>query len=269
MTTPAQSRQYARMVRDFTLSEGKAYNEHLLAGKKSEDFFDKMEKHLPGQHEQKDHGTWADGDGNDSGGYVSGKDLINGNFNDPMLISEGGFWSPFNPPEKRKDEALDAIIKKQGFDGNAQLVDQEQFDAIIKAGGIERYRGVSDYTDANGNLVTGNDIVTQFAEGKYRSGLGVSGNGIYTTDRINTAKQYADMEGNGKVIKVAILPSAKIATIDQVDLAISHMRDPENSSFLELGRIMAAQGFDGYIASGNALPSTIMLNRTAMAVLKP
>lgn len=68
MITPAKSRQYARMVRDFTLAEAKSYNEHLLAGKKSEDFFEKMEKHLPGQHEQKDHGTWATGGGE---GYLS------------------------------------------------------------------------------------------------------------------------------------------------------------------------------------------------------
>lgn len=223
-------------------------------------------KHLQGQHDQRTHGSWATGGG---AGYVPGKDLINGNFNDPMLLSEGGVWSPFNPPENRKDEALDAIIKKQGFDGPAQLVDQEQFDAIVKANGYERYRGVGDYTDANGNLVEGNEIIAQFVEGQYHSGLGVSGNGIYLTHKADTAQHYADMEGNGKVIRIAILPSAKIATAEQVDFAINQMRDPANSPLLELGRIMAAQGFDGYVSTGNGVPSTIMLNRTAMAVLKP
>jgi hypothetical protein len=59
MITPTQSRHYARMVRNFTLSEAKAYNDHLLAGKRAEDFFAKMEKHLAGQHDQSSHGSWA------------------------------------------------------------------------------------------------------------------------------------------------------------------------------------------------------------------
>jgi len=79
MMTPTQSRRYGRMVRDFTLDEARAYNEHLLAGKTAEDFFAKMEnkvvvektksvyvvpplmKHLAGQHDQTTHGSWATG----------------------------------------------------------------------------------------------------------------------------------------------------------------------------------------------------------------
>jgi hypothetical protein len=46
MMTPTQSRRYGRMVRDFTSTEAKAYNDHLLAGKRAEDFFAKMEKQV-------------------------------------------------------------------------------------------------------------------------------------------------------------------------------------------------------------------------------
>ena len=59
--TPVQSRRYGLMVRDFTNEQAKAYNDHLLAGKKAEDFFAKMEKHLAGQHDQSSHGSWATG----------------------------------------------------------------------------------------------------------------------------------------------------------------------------------------------------------------
>lgn len=57
MITPIQSQRYARMVRDFTVAQGKAYQAHLIAGKPAEDFFEKMEKH--GSHDQSTHGNWA------------------------------------------------------------------------------------------------------------------------------------------------------------------------------------------------------------------
>jgi GNAT superfamily N-acetyltransferase len=59
MTTATQSRRYARLIRDFSLAESKAYNTHLLDGGTVEDFFDKMEKH--GNHDQSSHGNWATG----------------------------------------------------------------------------------------------------------------------------------------------------------------------------------------------------------------
>jgi hypothetical protein len=83
MTTATQSRRYARLIRDFSLAESKAYNTHLLDGGTVEDFFDKMEKqvelleidaphvclgrggtvakHNPGTHDQATHGSWATG----------------------------------------------------------------------------------------------------------------------------------------------------------------------------------------------------------------
>ena len=59
MMTPVESRRYGFMVRDFTNEQVKAYNDHLLAGKRAEDFFAKMEKHLAGQHDQTTHGSWS------------------------------------------------------------------------------------------------------------------------------------------------------------------------------------------------------------------
>lgn len=59
MITPSQSLSYAKIIRDFKQGELKAYYQHLIAGKPAEDFFEKMEKHLLGQHDQSKHGRWA------------------------------------------------------------------------------------------------------------------------------------------------------------------------------------------------------------------
>jgi hypothetical protein len=70
MMTPTQSRRYGRMVRDFTPDEAKAYNDHLIAGRRAEDFFEKIEKHLAGQHDQSSHGSWASDVFDDLGVWV-------------------------------------------------------------------------------------------------------------------------------------------------------------------------------------------------------
>ena len=218
-------------------------------------------------HDQSSHGSWAGG-----GGYVAGRDLINEDYNNPILLSKEDTSFSLTSAG-RTDNALNEIIKKQGFDGKAKLVDKEEFRQVLDSGGYARYRGITEYTDSDGNLVSGDNIIVAFAEGEYRSGLGVSGNGIYTTHSIDTAEAYASKKGNvddyGNIVRMAILPNAKIATEEQTSLFINEMRNPANSPYLELGRIMAAKGFDGYVSSGNGVPSTIMLNRTAMVVLKP
>ena len=69
MITPAQSQRYGLMIRDFTLSQAKAYQEHLVAGKPAEDFFTKLEKH--GDHDQSSHGNWSKGMISESALYKS------------------------------------------------------------------------------------------------------------------------------------------------------------------------------------------------------
>lgn len=60
MLTPVQSQRYARLVNNLTEEQFYAYYDHLSAGGRVEDFFEKMEKH--GSHDQKTHGNWASGE---------------------------------------------------------------------------------------------------------------------------------------------------------------------------------------------------------------
>jgi hypothetical protein len=45
MSSALKSQQYARIIRDFSAKEQKAYIEHLLKDGTVEEFFEKMEKH--------------------------------------------------------------------------------------------------------------------------------------------------------------------------------------------------------------------------------
>ena len=226
-----------------------------------------LEKYSPDQ-ERDERGRFGSGDGSSStGGYKAGKDLVGDDLTNPMLLSESPAWSPFNAGP-RNDKGLEAIAAKQGFDGPAQLVDQAKFDEYARASGYTRYRGVVPYTNADGQQISGDAIITDFATGQYYGGTGVSGNGIYSTAKVDTAQAYADKEDNGRVISMTVVPGARIASDNDVRVALNQMQDPANPEGLDIGRLLAARGFDGYVSIGNGVPATIMLNRTAIAVLK-
>ena len=225
-------------------------------------------KYSPDQ-ERDERGRFGSGSGSEtsSGGYKAGTDLVGENLTNPILLSESPAWSPFNAGP-RNDKGLEAIAAKQGFDGPAQLVDQAQFDQYARESGYTRFRGVVPYTNAEGQQITGDAIITDFATGKYYGGTGVSGNGIYSTAKVDTAQAYADKEDNGRVISMTVVPGARIASDNDVRVALNQMQDPANPPGLDIGRLLAAKGFDGYVSIGNGVPATIMLNRTAIAVLK-
>ena len=225
-------------------------------------------KYSPDQ-ERDERGRFGSGSGESStGGYRAGKNLIGSDLNDPMLSSTPATFDIFSAGP-RNDKGLEAIAAKQGFDGPAQLVDQAQFDQLARESGYTLYRGVGAYTNAQGEEISGNAIITDFATGQYYAGTGVSGNGIYSTSKVDTAQAYADKEGtNGALISMTILPGSQIANYDQVRLVLNEMQDPANPGGLDVGRVLAAKGFDGYVTVGNGVPATIILNRTALAVLK-
>ena len=204
-------------------------------------------------------------------GYVAGKDLIGEDYSDPMLQAELAESIPWSAAafEPRSDPKLHEIATKQGFDGPAKLVDQEEFDKIVSQSGYDRFRGIGAYNNANGEVISGEKITTEFATGAYYAGTGKSGNGTYTTWKVDTAGAYASKNPGGQVVRMALLPGSKVATPDQVNSVLDAMRSPSNPPGLDIGRILAAKGFDAYPSVGNGVPSTIVLNRTALAVLKP
>lgn len=177
--------------------------------------------------------------------------------------------------EARGDVILKDIASKQGFNGEAQMVSQEEFDKIVSEGGTVAYRGITDYY-IDDKRISGDEITNEFAKGSYHAGIGVYGNGIYTTTDKEIGNHYATEDGQrGNLITMAIRPDAKIATPLQWHAARMAAKDGKGgfANANNEGRILAAQGFDGFrvIAKNADHPSNqfiIMLNRKALAVLK-
>ncbi len=187
-----------------------------------------------------------------------------------------------NAPNEKGDPVLDDIAKRQGFDGPAEIVNQEQFDKIVAEGGTVTYRGIGSHYDGPGpsaKYIDGESAITQdFAEGDYFAGKGAFGNGTYTSSDVSVAKYYATnidngADGAGAVVTMVVKPGAKIATPKQWQEARITAREGKGGFVLadDAGRILAARGFDGFRIEGNPESGvneyTIILNRTAVAVL--
>jgi hypothetical protein len=183
-------------------------------------------------------------------------------------------------PDTKGDPVMEDIAKKQGFDGKAEIVDQKEFDKIVADGGTVTHRGIADYYDAPGadaKYIQGETAITnEFAEGSYYAGNGVYGSGIYTSTDVNTANYYATEDGrSGSVVTMAVRPTARIATPTEWNAARETARNG-TGGFMGAdneGRILAAQGFDGYrVVSRNIdAPSNqfiVVINRKALVVLK-
>jgi hypothetical protein len=183
-------------------------------------------------------------------------------------------------PAQRGDATLEDIAKKQGFDGKAEMVDQEAFDKVVAEGGTVTYRGITPHYDGPGPdakyIESETAITEQFAEGEYFGGMGVYGNGTYTSTDISTANHYASEDGaGGSVVTMAIKPGARIASPTEWH-KVRQMAKEEKGGFTGAnneGRILAAQGFDGYRIIGKNVddPASnflVVLNRKALVVLK-
>jgi hypothetical protein len=183
-------------------------------------------------------------------------------------------------PETRGDPILNDIAKKQGFDGEAEMLDQEAFDKVVAEGGTVTYRGITDHYDGPGpdaKYIEGETQITEkFAQGPYFAGNGVYGSGSYTTTEKDTAIHYATEDGSsGSVVTMAVRPNARIATPQQwydAKMAAKEGKGGFMGADNE-GRILAAQGFDGYrvVAPRADHPASrflVVLNRKALVVLK-
>jgi hypothetical protein len=183
-------------------------------------------------------------------------------------------------PATRGDPTLEDIAKKQGFDGKAEMVDQEAFDKVVAEGGTVTYRGITDFHDGPGpdaDYIDGESEITEnFAQGEYFAGNGVYGNGTYTSVNIGVAKGYASEDGKkGSVVTMAIKPTARIATPEQWEKAKLAAKNGTGgfTAASDQGRILAAQGFDGFTIAPKssehwASETIVILNRKALVVLK-
>lgn len=224
----------------------------------------------------------ASGGGAGQGGVGEGKDITS------ELAQEYGIDTRTSRAQElyvehlgaNYDPVLKDIARKQGFDGEAALVDQKEFDKIVADGGTVTHRGIGAHYEnqsPSAKYIEGEKAITeQYAKGDYFAGNGGYGSGTYTTSDVEIAKHYATESGEGGgVVTMVVRPGAKIATPQQWQAARTAAREGKGG-FMgadDEGRILAAQGFDGFrVASPNidhfSNNFTVILNRKAVAVLK-
>lgn len=170
------------------------------------------------------------------------------------------------------DTRLAAIWTAQGFDALPQLLDTAAFNTAA-AGQTVLYRGLAGeqaaaYADA-------------FRTGEAFPGLGIYGNGTYTTTSEYTAQTYTKTSGAyigdhpGVVMRMMLAPDAKIATFAQLDDLLYDvvLRTPGlNGAFDDLGRLASALGYDAIAVTpdvGNAEQYLVILNRGKLIVEAP
>lgn len=189
------------------------------------------------------------------------------------------------------DPALDEIARVQGFDGPPEVIDRAEMDRRVSAGWIETWRGVGAFTDSDtGRTYTDAEAAERFRSGEYRSGMGIFGNGYYTTPDGETARNYVGFQGSYEdppgLLRLAIHPDARVIDFDELAKQFEHYwqrwqqrrgplggGDSEALVWGDAGRFAAALGYDVIAAQprnpkmrDGRIYSYVVLNRTAVAV---
>lgn len=203
---------------------------------------------------------------------------------------------PDNPaPRFEDDPQLAAIARRQGYDGKPEVVDAAELDRRIASGWQELWRGMTGRDDGDSwrpaNSPTSGQYAEQFRTGDYWAGLGVRGNGTYTTSLVHVAQEYTPRQGEWYgprfgddyeqpgpawpgLVRMALRPDAKMAEWDEIDgLLVGEKNYDGNTStdpLLDEGRLAAAMGYDAIIVRSNnnsaSIRTVVLLNRTAVAV---
>jgi len=149
----------------------------------------------------------------------------------------------------RPDNALGKIVAMQGFDGRPEVVSQAEMDHRVANGWTELWRGVSGhYVDPpdlyNGDVkhVTARENAESFRTGDYYPGVGIFGNGTYTTTRHEEAFGYGADEG---MIRMALRPDARVVDWDELQkIAHKYFGGVYPEAIRERGtnRVLAATG---------------------------
>jgi SPP1 gp7 family putative phage head morphogenesis protein len=173
------------------------------------------------------------------------------------------------------DKVLNAAMKREGVDGLPRMAKPGEIDDLLANGSYEAYRG--------GSI----DAMQSFMSGEYNAGLGIYGNGYYSAATVprsvsavekgilgptqgapikQVAQGYA--RGDGHVLRMAVDPSARIISEGELGELVDKMaqgeRGKEIRSFLDPGRIAAANGWDAIsVANGEYL---VILNREIAVV---
>lgn len=167
------------------------------------------------------------------------------------------------------DSRLAEMWRIQGFDGPPQVVSPEEFEALGDDH-VRVYRGLS----GDG----AEDYAEDFRSGDVYAGVGVHGNGTYTSTSEATAEDYAGVDpAGGATLRMALPPGARIGTPEDVwdawDEAIK--ADPSLKPVFramegDTGKLATALGFDAVHIAGDYMEKDesyyVVLNRTALLV---
>lgn len=177
------------------------------------------------------------------------------------------------------DRILDAINNVRRNNGVPQVVTHNDIDRLVTDDGYrEVWRGVHDneWTD-----VPASEYADQFLTGKHYPGIGIYGNGTYTSTHVATAESYG-----AELIRIAIPSDARMA--DAVDVsalraqagtewsAIRQSYDEDTRALIDgilfdQGKFAAAIGYDGLLVTPTGAGSAdelyvIVFNRTMLSV---
>lgn len=129
-------------------------------------------------------------------GVVKGRSLVDDFDYDGTV--KGINWS--NSPG---DPWLGAIQKAQGFDGKPKVVTRQEMDQLVRGGATEVFRAVR----GGAGSKTPADLTEEYRTGPLHPGLGVYGNGTYTSPQRETAKKYGDEK---TMLRMALRRDARV-----------------------------------------------------------
>lgn len=167
------------------------------------------------------------------------------------------------PGDDSTDPALGEILATQGFDGPPRVVTPTQLSRVEAAGGVRVWRGI-----------TGPDAATygeEFRTGQLHVGVGIYGNGTYTTTDSDTAATFAGP--SGVVLAMALQSDARIITWAELEELLKATIDALTAEqqrrmavlLSDPGRFAAAMGYDAVLLPNGEY---LVLNRTALVVAR-
>lgn len=107
------------------------------------------------------------------------------------------------------DDALQELVRRQGFDGKPQVVSRAEFDAAVKRGDVrETWRGVGRYESD----VSPEDLAEAYRTGDFHVGMGINGNGTYVAIRQVDAQYYAPT-----LLRIGLRKDARIISVEDLN----------------------------------------------------
>lgn len=251
-------------------------------------------RHLPGKHDQSAHGR----KGPKGAAKAAAKKVAAGISVGVDRLAEikaaAADIRSKNPRGDRFDTELAEIARRQGFDGKPRVATAAQVDDAVAGGWTEIWRGVKDYDAGN----TAADINERYRSGQFQPGKSSGyGGGVYTSVDRAVAEAYRGAElkfdkdynvigysggTEDGILRLALNPKARVADyddmVDQHKAAVAEMDGDEKAVLGDLGRWLAAQGYDAIRVHGHGdgfsltdpPDQYVILNRTAtMVEVKP